>query len=168
MDTRDLTKVLVKLFGLGVAAYAVFDLPAYFLGPYDGSAPLSLGDRIAYAVAAQLLPIVFGALLWFLPGTVCNRIVSGPTVGTTSSGLHDFERVALTLLGVWLSVNGVVEALSALLRLYFTSRERPDLPLQGQVFMGPAAALIKTSIGVALVIGAPGIQRLVERLRGRP
>src|SRR6266536_5868577 len=111
MDARDITTILLKVVGLIVFSYAIFDIPAYFVGPYEGGRmPPLVAERFARAAVALLLPIVFGLLLWFFPGKVTNRIVSGsPSNG--AFGIHEFERVALTILGVWLITYGAVETM---------------------------------------------------------
>lgn len=165
MDTRTLTTVLLRILGLFVFCNALFDLPAYFIGPFDGSRPIPAGQRFAQAVVALLLPFVFGFLLWFFPGRVVNRIVVGADqVGTF--GTREFERVALTVLGAWLAVYGALEALGSLLNIYFGSRDHPG-PLPGVFFIGPIVALFKLAIGIALMVGAPTLQHALHRVRSQ-
>ena len=167
MDARGVTTILLKVVGLIIFSYAIFDIPSYFLSPYDGRAPTPLPQQFVQAVVALLLPIVFGLLLWFFPGTVANRIVSGPKSADTF-GAREFERVALTVLGAWLVTYGAVELLSSLLNIYFASRDHPGIPMPGRAYVGPLTALFKVAVGIVLVVGTPAIQRAIERVRGQP
>src|SRR5215472_16745649 len=164
MDARTVATILLKVFGLVIFANAVFDIPSYSLGPFDGSVPIPLDQRLAQAATALLLPIVFGLLLWFFPGTVTNRIVSGAR-SDNAFGAREFERVALTVLGAWLVTYGAIEIVSNLLSFYFTARDHPGLPMPARAFAGAIATLFEILIGLFLVFGTPGLQRLIERVR---
>src|SRR5215471_3168879 len=149
MDARTITIILLKVVGLFMFANAAFDIPSYFLGPFDGSIPIPLAQQFAQAATALLLPIVVGLLLWFFPGTVTNRIVSGAH-SDSGFGTREFERVALTVLGVWLVTYGAIEMMSGFLRVFFALRDHPDLPIPGRVFAGPIATIFKIVLGLVL------------------
>lgn len=167
MDTKDITAVLLKTAGLIFFAYAIFELPLYFPPRISPTTDFSIVTALVQAAATLTLPIVLGLLLWFFPATVTNKIVSGEKLSGARFGVSEFERVALTVLGVWLVAYGVTDLIYDLVTLYLVQKQYPDMPqYPPRTYAGVAASTAKILIGVGLALGAKGISRLVNRMRG--
>jgi hypothetical protein len=110
---------------------------------------------------------VLGLLLWFFPAKVTNRIVSGDKLSGDRFGVREFERVALTILGAWLVAYGVADLIYDVTSVIVTQRDFPQqrgafVPHMPRIF----ASAAKVIIGISLVIGAKGIARIIDRVRG--
>src|SRR5712691_8702781 len=119
MDTKDLAAVLVKTAGLAIFAYAVIRLPAYLPPWVSGNAPFSIGALFAEAAVTLALPMLLGLLFWFFPATVTNKMVSGKKLAEAQFGLREFERVALTIVGVSIVAYGLADFIHAVAFAYF-------------------------------------------------
>src|SRR5690242_20387974 len=109
MDTRNIAAIIIKITGLVMVVLSVVQLPAYFplmARGYDFSIAQTLG-----AAALGLGPLaVVGTLLWFFPGSVTNRIVSGTPAAGSGADFRPLELVALTVLGVYLVASAITGA----------------------------------------------------------
>src|SRR5206468_3392668 len=127
MDTKDLATVLVKTAGLAIFGFAVIRLPAYFPYWIGGSASSSISAMFAEAAIALALPMLLGLLFWFFPATVRNKMVSGPKLAEAQFGLREFERVALTVLGVSIVAYGLADFIHAVALAYFLHNQHPEV-----------------------------------------
>ena len=164
MDAKDLAALLLKVAGLLIVAHALFEVPYYFPLQEISSGNFSVADASMSALYHATLPLVVGALLWFFPATISNKIVSGKKLSDSGFGVRQFEQVALTLLGVWLVAYGIADLVSNLVWVARVEKEFTVLP--PRVYAGAFAAAAKVVIGFAIAVGAGGIARLLKRLRG--
>src|SRR5438552_6077013 len=160
MDTKDLTAVSLKVTGLVILAYSVFQLPRYFI-PTAGSISSSFTGSLLEAAAALALPAIVGLLLWLFPATVTNKIVSGHKLSEATFGVPQLERVALSVLGIWLVASGLGDIIYNLSAVFFIQREYPTEQLPPRVYVGAIASAAKVVIGVAIALGAKGIQNVL-------
>ncbi len=165
MDTKDATAVLVKISGLLMLAFAAFQLPAYFL-PYGLAASAPLWERFAEATANLALPVLLGFALWSYPATITNKIISGEANSKVAIGLPDVERLALTVLGLWLIAYGFTDLIYAVASVVIFKRDyNADAEVIGRFAPPIIAACEKLAIGVVFVIGQKGIRRLLSKAR---
>ncbi|APV52010.1 hypothetical protein BWI17_21470 [Betaproteobacteria bacterium GR16-43] len=165
MDTKTIAALLLKITGLVLIVYCVAQLPAFFaytsLG-YD----FSIGQAIGAAAAALLPLTVLGLFLWFFPGTVANKIVSGTSEQSAPADTRSIELVALTILGVYLLTMGLVDVVRDIAFLIAIHRQDPGLTLiPASVVSRVAATIAELLIGAGLCVGAKGVSRVIERLR---
>ena len=160
MDARH-RRSLVKIAGLVMVMYAIFDIPYYF-PPYASlSSERSLVAAFMQAAATLTFPIVVGLLLWFFPARVVNKIVSGEQLSTTGFGIAQFERVALTILGLWMAAYGVVDLLFKSVSLLAIDRQFAG-SLPPEMWGGIIAAVAKLIVGLGIAVGAKGILRAMQ------
>ena len=167
MDTKDVSAILLKTIGLVMIAYSVFEVPMYFPPNFGTTDQFSIFAALAQAAAALTLPIVLGLLLWFFPKTVTNSIVSGEKLSGERFGSADLERIALTVLGAWLVAYGLADLIYSVSTLIFQQREYAErAPPLSRYLPGIVTSGAKVAIGIGLAIGANGIARLINRIRG--
>ncbi|MFZ3321077.1 MAG: hypothetical protein WA190_01825 [Usitatibacter sp.] len=166
MDTRSITVILLKITGLVLIVIAISGVPSYF--------PLTGGDynfsvrEVLATAAAALGPLaVFGLILWFFPGTVANKIVSGAPLDASAADARPLELVALTILGVYLVTHAIFGVVRDGTFLIIVSRDNGNLSaVPPWVSAHIVATIVELLIGAGLCIGARGVARLIERLRG--
>jgi hypothetical protein len=167
METKDLAALLVKAAGLILFGYAVIRIPAYILPVGDPNAPFSLGALFVQAAVFLALPMLLGLLFWFFPATVTNKMVSGEKLARAQFGLREFERVALTVVGVSIVAYGFADLIHAVALAYFVHSQHPEVtPLPADLYAGIVFPAAKIAIGAGVAVGARGIGKLLARLRG--
>jgi hypothetical protein len=167
MDAKTISAILLKVAGLMIVAMCVAQLPSYF--PLMGrGAEWSLTEVLATS-AISLGPLtVLGLCLWFFPGTIANRIVSGESLSRSASDVRAIELVALTVLGIYILTWGVIDVVRDVVFIVAMQRQSPDyVPIPASIVGRIAASVAQLIIGAWLCVGARGISRVVERLRGR-
>ena len=145
MDTKDIAALLLKTAGLVMFAYAIFDIPYYFL-PSKTDSEYSFIASFMQAAGILALPIVLGLLLWFFPATVVNKIVSGDKL-TDGLQVRDLERVALTVIGIWFVAFGVSDLVYQAGSMILMKRQFPDAP-PVEAWLGIIAAAAKVLVGL--------------------
>jgi hypothetical protein len=163
MDAKDIATILLKTAGLVMFAYAIFDIPYYFPPYVTSGGEQSFINAWMQAAAVVTLPIVLGLVLWFFPATVVNKIVAGPKL-TEGLQIHHFERVALTVLGVWLVAYGIVDVIHYVTSFFSVRQQFPDFP-GSRFWLGILTPAAKLLVGAGMAIGAKGVVRLIARVR---
>jgi hypothetical protein len=154
----------MKTVGLFVFAYAITDIPYYF-PPYARTEPdQSFIALFMQAAAVLTLPIVLGLFLWFFPATVVNRIVSGDKL-TDGLKIRDFERLAVTIIGIAFVAFGVTDVGYRALSIVVLKQQLQDFPM-ANAWLGIIAGGVKILVGLILAIGAKGVQHVIARARG--
>jgi hypothetical protein len=157
--------MLLKITGLLLIVYCVAQLPGYFQYTSRGY-DFSIGQALGAAALALGPLTVLGMFLWFFPGTVANKIVSGTTGDAVSADVRPIELAALTILGVYLLTTGFVDAVRDVVFLVILYRQDPGLALiPASAISRIAATVAELLIGAGLCIGAKGVSRVIERLR---
>src|SRR6266496_5310044 len=164
MDTKDIAALLLKTAGMSKIAYAIFDIPYYFLPHPKTDSEYSFIASCMQAAGMLALPIVLGLLLWFFPATVVNKIVSGDKL-TEGLGVRDFERIALTVIGIWFVAYGVSDLVYRVGSLILMKRQFPDAP-PVEAWLGIIAAAAKLLVAFGLAVGANGLLRVIAKVRG--
>jgi hypothetical protein len=164
MDTKDIAALLLKTAGLVMFAYAIFNIPYYFLPHARSDSEYSFIASFMQAAAILTLPIVVGLLLWFFPATVVNKIVSGDKL-TDGLQVRDLERVALTVIGIWFMAFGVSDLVYQAGSMILMKRQFPDAP-PVEAWLGIIAAAAKLLVGFGLAVGGKGVVRVIAKARG--
>ena len=73
MQPRELAAVITKTFGLLLIVYALAIFPSN-ISTLANAAESSTGDLLAIVAAPSLVPIVFGLILFLLPGTISSAV----------------------------------------------------------------------------------------------
>jgi len=165
MDTRSIGALIIKTTGLVMIVLSVIQIPGYFPLTSRGYG-FSVGEILG-AAAIGLGPLaLIGLLFWFFPGTVTNRIVSGPPTSDSPIDLRPLELVALTVLGVYLIAEGLIGAARGAVLVMFVSRQNPGSELiPASIIASLGATAAELLIGAILCVGSRGISNAIERLR---
>jgi hypothetical protein len=157
----------LKTVGLVMLAYAVFEIPLYFPPRASLTDDYSISVALVQATATLALPIVLGLLLWFFPATVTNKIVSGEKLSGERFGAVDLERVALTVVGAWLFAYGIADLIYTVTSMVVLQVAYADQsPQLTRYLPGIITSAAKAALGLGLAIGAKGVARLINRVRG--
>ena len=165
MDLKDISAVLLKTVGLVMLAFALFEIPSY-LPPRVSLTEYSLLSATVDAAAILTLPIILGLLLWFFPGTVVNKIVSGEKLSGERFGVREFERVALTIFGAWLIAYGIADLIYIVSSMVVLQKVYEQSPAIARHMPGLITSIAKVALGFGLALGAKGITGVVQRIRG--
>jgi hypothetical protein len=166
MDTKNVAVLLLKITGLVLISVCVSQLPAYFSlssRAYD----FSIGEILAAAAIALGPLLLLGLGLWFFPGTIANKVVFRPPPDSAIVDGHPLELAGLTIVGVYLVSDGLIGALRDIvlfIAMHNEANVSPTVP--ASVIAHIAATVGKLLIGVTLCVGAKGVSRVVERIRG--
>src|ERR1700687_2631137 len=162
MDTKDIAATLLKIAGLVLIAFALMQLPSYFPAPLDPNSSWSLPQAFA-AAAITVGPIaLLGVVLWFFPGSITNKIISGSRT-SESLGIVEVETVALTVIGVYLAIHGVVDTVYHVTTLIQFHRLYPGVNLTPAITLGGlVAALTQIVLGAVLALRAKGVVRMLK------
>ena len=159
MTALQMVAVLVRLFALWLAIRTVLEIPAiYSFLSSENDATFRLAS-LSVAIAS----LIFCVLLWKFPLWVSKRIVPGDKEAGISISQNEFLSVGITLLGIWT----VIEALPPLVRqfLFMHADENAGIVLGDDFYAYVYALGLKILIGIWLVVGAPGLRKVLSWLR---
>ena len=165
LDAKGIATIIIKITGLVMLVVAIIQIPAYF--PLTGRGyDFSIAQTLGMA-AAGIGPLALaGLVLWYFPGTVTNRIVSGPAAGGATRDFRPVEIVALTVLGVYLVAHGLVDAVRDTVILIVLNRQDSTAALLPASIVGRmAGTLAELLIGATLCVGSRRVVDAIERLR---
>jgi hypothetical protein len=155
------SRLLAVYLAITVLQTVMVLVPAFFT---EDGVPLLWRVGIAASVLAML---GICALLWWFPLTIARKLlpVMREPRSEESIGAGTAMSLALTILGVWLFVTGLVRAAYLAMLVYEMSRAEIPLELAPRQYADIAAAAANLVIGAWLVLGNAGIRRLVARLQ---
>lgn len=161
--------VVIRAITAWVALTLLAGLPGLFVAmdrmrSEDGSSAAP-----TFAIAAVGMLIVL-ALAWVFADKLARvaLVSSKSQVFESDVSPSDWLAFALASVGAWHLFTGLVAAVRVIARVLALS-PLSDYPQTGDVGLVPdlAALVVQLGLALALLIGAPGIARLVTRLRGR-
>lgn len=165
---RNLARLLTKIAGLLLLIYGVLLVPgvlaAFFVDRRD---PQNLVPLVAAAVIALLWIILGLGLLYGTERIVDRTMFSEPQTGVPSD-LRAIEEIAIAVLGVYILVGGIAEAvreaayLDLLYRLAAANRQAISIP-QNE-YAGIAAAATRIILGLALFFLSRGVVAVRRRI----
>jgi hypothetical protein len=174
VDYRDLTSLLVKLFGAFLIVQTLAWWPSY-LAPALEFARSSPRVFITAAIIPVIFPLATGIFLFWLPATVTNKVLRDERTGNTATvSLKQLERVGITVLAVYLGFRGLSDLVFGSVKFFslrhIAEAENNRIPNPGAAaeFYGNFfASCVEIVVAFFLVLGARRLQRLLERLRGQ-
>lgn len=155
-DFKEISVVITKTAGLILIVYAIAFFPTSY-SSYVVDDQTSFGLKAASFFGSLMPPLILGLIMFFLPGSVANRAVSGE-VG------HTLPLSSLSIL------------LCAAIGLFFVARSLGDLVYWGSYYNFLEAAGLETSshlkasllatfaeltLGILLVVGRSRIGKLM-------
>ena len=167
---------MVRLVGLWELIVAVNGI-ASAIGPFfnpEYVQKAGLWTLVGVALFSVALPLAVGLALIYFPSTVATRVlrVEGiePKSPNDSSML---ERVAVSVMGLWFTVQAVMDAVHVFSRWHLYRRIIEDQypgaagPAIGpNEFAGLITAALQLLLGLWLLLGSRGLVNALSRLRG--
>ena len=129
------------------------------------------GESFALPALAGAIPLLgIAALLWSFPLTVARKLLPlarEPRPPLTLPA-NEIEALAFGAIGLWLLASALHDGVYYLGMAFAMNRaEYEDVAWSAQQLAGIAATVFEIMLGVALLLGARGLQLLLHRLRGR-
>jgi hypothetical protein len=162
-----------QIVGLAVRLFAVF-LVIYVVRHASSLIPL-LSESSKYRVGAAyltlivLFPIVAAILLWRLPLTVAATLIPGVNTKKRPRPINstDMERVAFTILGVWVFATAIPDVVYWTTFVYLLNNASAGKPIFApEDLSNIVATAVELAIGLWLLLGTRGIIDFLRRLRG--
>ena len=173
MSYKELTALLIKVGGLVIVVVMISLLPSY-VSAGIGALETSWFAFFAVAILPLLFPLTVGILMLVFPGTISNRIIPGGKLSELPNiYLPQLERLAMTLLGVYLlfrAISDFVFQLSKLLwvRHLISIGEVPTLSYLPPDTVGYLiATVVEGAVAIWLTVGSAGILAFVRKVRDR-
>ena len=129
---------------------------------------------VAWQGITVLLQLLAASVLWFFPLTVARNLLPAMSEPRSESSIGPalFLSLGLTLIGAWFVINALTDGVYW---ISFYLQLKSDAAADGfsnvRVFQSPdnTASVITTGVelvvGLALILGASGLQRLIFRMR---
>jgi len=143
------------------------DLPITIVG-VQGTQYAAEAQLAVIGISVGMIGLAF--LLWLYPGLVARLATSRSAQESFESpiGPSQLQYIALAVLGVAFAMRGVVDLVSAVLRIGFSAQisENSISVLAGsgiQLVM----PIVRVALGIGLAFGASGLTGWLERLRER-
>jgi len=168
MDYRELTILLIKVAGAVIIAFAISTIPLTYWEFYRARNP---NDSIFFFTLTTVFPLAFpliiGAAMMALPGTIANRLIkNGDDNSDKTISLKGLEVVAFRLLGLYLLFRVVSDYVYNFFYLY---RDRNVTTLQNPevltTYVNLAATTVELMFAMYLLFGAKGLLNLLNKAR---
>jgi hypothetical protein len=171
MDYKDLTAILLKTTGAVLIFWYLSWLPS--LIPLATKQPFS-GLLLLVEALPTIVGLMFAGLLFTFPATVSNKLISGVKLSHDETFVVSLQIIALRLIGIYHVITSIVDLIhhisTAILAptLYENMGVTPPLSGWTPDLVGwTIASFAELAIALWLAIGAEGILRLIQKLRGR-
>lgn len=169
MDYKDLTTLIIKVFGAFLVVHILSLVPTYTtdaIMAFDGW--FTILHRI---VLPLFFPLAAGLLMLFFPATLTNRLIRGEKLSDLSTYLPQLERIALATLGFFLLFSTVSDLGYHVSRLVWARevtttsyRNFPGVP--ADIYGAIVGSSIGLLISIWFILGSRGILRVASKLRG--
>ena len=165
MRLEHIVGLAVRLFSIVLAIYALRN--GVSLVPYfqEQGWNAALYSYLALMVGLLLVSIY----LWYFPLTVSSRLVAFRGEGATDAGSassSEIQTVGFTVLGMYLLFNVVSDIIYWLTILFIGNRNNNvDFSLSADQISGMVATCVELVFSVALLLGASGITKTINKIR---
>lgn len=130
----------------------------------------SLGFGLATFSVPVLTIVAFG-LVWLFADVLVRLALARPDGAMFESDLDAgaWQRIGFSVVGVWFAAAGLVDLVYSLggwLHLRALRESYPDMQAGPEMLPDAVGAAAQFVVGVALLLGARGLQGLLARMRG--
>ena len=175
MEHKALAALMVRLVGLWELIVAMNGVPKA-IGPFfnpeyvQKAGPWVLTGVALFSVA---LPLALGLMLIYFPNTVATHVLRVEGIEPKSASDTTFlERVAVSAMGLWFTIDALIDAVHAFSRWHLYRRfieaeylgaSRPAIG--PNEFADLITAALQLSVGLWLLLGSRGLVNVFARLR---
>lgn len=172
MDYKDLTAILLKITGAALIFIYLPWLPASI--PIALNTPFN-GLRLFFELLPTLTGLAIAFVIFKFPASIANKLISGPKLTENQAFVTSLQVVALRLIGIYhtfMAITDLAHHFSVAVltpRMYksFVGYASPQSGWTPELVGWTIATFIELMIALWFVLGAEGILRLVEKVRGR-
>jgi len=167
---------MVRMVGLWELVVAMNAIPSA-IDPFFNSeyvAKVGLGTLLTSGLFSIGIPLLIGFALIYFPGAMTTGVLRiQPPAAPESNDVSLLERVAFAALGLWFSVQAVLDGVHTFSRSYLYRRFIEDQRYPGvsgpaispPEFAGLITAVLELAIGLWLLLGNRGLANVLARLR---
>src|SRR3954462_11145662 len=152
----------VRLFAVWYALVAVRELVAFLTSwrPPDASYPLGI------VVGGSLISLVILLTLWFFPKSIARGpLPKSSDASSQTSSYQMWLTLGIAFIGLWFVASAIAPILRNVSVMYFFKSELTNLEDMRSLRAGLLYYAVELVIGFCLLFGAPGIQKLIVRIR---
>lgn len=171
MDYKDLTAILLKTTGAILIFWYLSWLPS--LIPTVTKQPFSELTLFIDALPT-IVGLVFAGLLFSFPATISNKLIDGGKLNRDATFVDSLQIIALRLIGIYHVITSIIDLIhhfsTAILAPTIYEKMGLTPPLTGwtpDLVGWSIATFAELAIGLWFTLGAEGILRLVQKIRGR-
>ena len=165
MDSKDITKIALKIFSVYVMTQAILVMPSFFQAYVmlsNSSEYNSAQWFTAISIIAIILLVILSVFIWKLSSNTTTQ--TKESGGSLTNGLS--EVFLLSLLGLYLIFNGLFKLSIASVGTYYSIKASTDINYDiSQHIMYLGVYLIQVVIGLNLVIKSNGWLALLNKVR---
>ena len=169
MSGRELVIVAAKVFALYVLLKALVLVPSFFpvlLTVMDHDDSAAVWAALVSLVSLGVL-VAIGVGMWRLSSSLAAKLIESPERDTEASfDLGSFERVTLSILGLYITINALVWI--AMTTGNAASAQRfgaGESFLNLQLGISLVVRFLELAVGVSLIVGSRGWAKVLRRLR---
>lgn len=171
MDSKDLSAILIKITG----AILIF----WYLTGLPNLLPLAMKEQITFLwLLNEALPLIIGLVfagaLFAFPSTITNKLITGEKLNLNTDLVVSLQIIAIRLIGVYHIMMGLCDLThhfsKALLTPGIYERMGVTAPPSGwtpDLIAWVIATIVELLLALWFVIGAEGILRLIQKVRGK-
>jgi len=152
-----------------VIVFAITGIPGYITGYlYQGvDTPINF---VTWVLVPLIFPLIIGSVMWFFPGTINNKIISGNTESEINNKtLNELERIAVTILGLVLMFFALSDMAFHITYIvasnYLDSAKLTTITISAENWGFILATLVEIIIALYLLIKANGLLLLLSKFR---
>jgi hypothetical protein len=175
MEHRALAALIIRITGMLIIFWAISDAGKAF-GPIfyqDSIQKIGIGLLLLSIVFSFVVPLAAGLLLVYFPGLVTTRILRIPGIeGLRESDLPNYERVAFAAIGLWWTLDAVLDGLYVYAKSRIYLRIIEDYPVHTRPpavtpddFASYVVSGLQLAIGLWLLLGNRGLAGVLHRIR---
>lgn len=169
MDYKDITAILLKTIGAVLIFWHLTWLPASFV--YFLKEPFDAYGFLVVAVPA-FLGLGIGVFIFTFPATISNKLIAGAKLSKTESFTASIQIVILRLIGIYHVFIALTDLLGHFSKAILISRQYKDMGMAQSgwtpdTLAWTIATLLELAIAIWFVLGAEGIVRMIQKIRGR-
>ena len=164
MSREDIVAVASRLFAMFLVLTAIRAATASvgtMLSAHEG------WTSLLYALPVVLGCLIAAFLLWHFPLAIARKLLpvmrdSGPPIETSGS---DIQTIALTVLGAWVLAESISGVTYWVAFVQFMGSAEYSATLTPSQKASIARDVIELALGIALLLGSPGLSAMLYRLR---
>ena len=169
MNSRLLANIAIKVVAIYLMAQGIVQVPSIVTALQYESLQIESNDGMLPIYFTSILsPLFFGLILWFISGFL-SKVVGKGIDHTEESELttNNIQVVAIATVGFILVVMSIPQLISISIQLFGNMdlvNGRKVLNINVLSYL--LASITKIILGLALVLGASGWARLLNKIRG--